>query len=102
MFARNRESVREELEMWISIFRDILIIKQGSEEWVNNLSELNILKINASKANSSKLIDDLKQIDIAWSQLSQNVNARLCLENLMLNITSFNENPINNFTKVTS
>ena len=97
-FARDRESVREELEMWISILRDILIIKQGSEEWVNNLSELDILKTNASKVKSIKLINDLKEVDKAWNQLIQNSNARLCLENLMLNITSFKNTP----TKVTS
>ena len=101
-FARDRESVREELDIWISILRDILIIKRGSEEWVNNLSALNTLKINASKTKSVKLIEDLRQVDKAWAQLSQNVNARLCLENLMLNITSFNKKPVNNFTKVTS
>lgn len=98
IFARDRESVREELEMWISILRDILIIKQGSEEWVNNISELDTLKIHASKSNSIQLINDLKQVDKAWNQLIQNTNARLCLENLMLNIANFKNTP----TKVTS
>lgn len=85
-FNRDRDSVRVELELWRGWWRDLLLIKGGCAELVANLDREAMLHRQAGDYGLTQIKDFLKAMGQALDQLEQNLNPRLVLEVLMLNI----------------
>ncbi len=80
------EAARDILNVWIKVLRDLVLLKNLSPELVNNLNFIKDLEQLANLYNDKKLIQILGQINQAKSYLQANVNPRLVLENLILNL----------------
>ena len=83
-FQRNREMMRQELRLWLSWWRDILLVKQGVGEYVTNLSRMEKLEAMASAVSSAQVADAINKIREVSEHLESNINSRLALENMML------------------
>ena len=87
-FASDQESVVEELDLWRSWLRDVLMIKEGREDLVLNLSMTDSLRSAASALVAAQIADAVHAVDETQELLRRNVNARLALERLMLRLPS--------------
>lgn len=94
LFLRDRESVGEELKLWLACFRDLLVIKEGVEELVVNTSLKQQLEDLAAKLSSIQIVDATKATEQVWEHLEQNANPRLALEVWMLALPFFEERQV--------
>ena len=85
-FARNRESVREVLGLWMGWWRDLLLTGEGCVDYIGNVDQREKLEEEALSyglKETKAFLDSLRQ---ALTQLEQNANPRLVLEVLMLSM----------------
>jgi DNA polymerase-3 subunit delta' len=87
-FTRNRDLVREELELWRGWCRDLLLIKGGCANLVANIDKEALLHRQARGYSLTQIKGFIKAIDAALQQLEQNANPRLVLEVLMLAVAT--------------
>jgi len=74
------------LDLWLSWWRDLLLVKVGVSDSVENLDMLDEL-VDGAKGYSLAQIDDfIKSIRAAKEQLLLNASPRLVMEVLMLSI----------------
>jgi DNA polymerase-3 subunit delta' len=85
-FSQNRGSVYETLERWLDYWRDLLLVKLGSEETITNIDRKEELREMANDYQPGQIKDCIESIRRTAEQLRQNVNTRLALEVLMLDI----------------
>ncbi len=85
-FSQNRGAVYEVLNRWLDYWRDLLLIKLGSPETITNIDRKDELSETAGGYRLAQIRDYIESIRAAAEQLRQNVNARLALEVLMLDI----------------
>jgi DNA polymerase-3 subunit delta' len=79
--AHHRGQIKDVLDLWLSWWRDLLLIKGGSPENVWNVDKAPLLEQEALMA----FIDNIRRTQ---RQLEMNVDARLALEVLMLDLPS--------------
>lgn len=85
-FAKKRESVSEELELWREWWRDLLLIKGDCAAPIVHIAQEAMLRREAEHHSLTHIHSFTKAIGAAMEQLEQNANPRLVLENLMLDI----------------
>ena len=83
-FGRNRESVTRELELWVSIWRDILLLKHEVTDSVANIAWTRELTDIAAAVSVDDALRAIEALDMAADGLKRNGMARLVLEVLML------------------
>ena len=83
-FSRDRESVRQTLYLWQSWWRDVLLVKEGAPEHVQNADRRSELEAMAPGVASADVVEFLKRIQTTLAALDANANPRLALENMML------------------
>jgi DNA polymerase-3 subunit delta' len=85
-FNQNRAAIYEVLDLWLDYWRDLLLVKLGGHDIITNIDRKNELIEMAGGYRLSQIKDYIESIRAAAEQLRQNVNARLALEVLMLDI----------------
>ena len=85
-FTQNRESVYQELDLWLDWWRDVLVIREGVPDIANNLSRIDSLKAIASSLDSGQVVRAIKAAQETRKYLERNVNPRLALEQFMLSV----------------
>ena len=85
-FNKDRGAVYETLDMWLDYWRDVLLIKLGSEETVTNIDRRQELIETAGGYRITQIKEFIESIRRTAEMLKQNVNARLALEVMMLDI----------------
>jgi DNA polymerase-3 subunit delta' len=85
-FNKDRGAVYETLEQWQDYWRDLLLVKLGSEATVTNIDRKQELADTAGSYNLTQIKDFIEGIRRTAEMLRQNVNPRLALEVLMLDI----------------
>ncbi|MFC1934830.1 ATP-binding protein [Chloroflexota bacterium] len=85
-FSRNRGLVYEELGFWLDYWRDLMLVKIGCRDIITNGDRLAILIEMAGGYRLTDIKDFIESICATGEQLRQNVNPRLALEVLMLDI----------------
>jgi DNA polymerase-3 subunit delta' len=85
-FYRDRDSTREILYLWLGWWRDLILIKEGAEQYVRNQDHLNQLRLQATRLTTSQIVGFIKLLQGTLEALDSNANARLALEVLMLNL----------------
>ncbi len=86
LFYRNREGARQTLCMWLRWWRDLLLIVEGAEAFVDNVDWMDTLRLTASQFTTAQIAGFLSAILTTQEALDHNANARLALEVLMLRL----------------
>ena len=86
LFFRNREEAREVLRLWLRWWRDLLIIKEGAEEFVYNVDWIDTLRLRASECTTVQVVGFIRGLLSTLEALEHNANPRLALEMLMLSL----------------
>ena len=86
LFSRDRESARQLLYLWLRWWRDLLLIKESTEEYVHNLDRLTQLRLKATELTTGQIIGFVKRLEQTLEALDRNASPRLALEVLMLNL----------------
>ena len=85
-FSKNREAVRQPLILWISWWRDMLLMYSGSHEFITNVDREAELQREAGRYRLAGIDAFIHSLQQAIDALDRNANPRLVLEVLMLNI----------------
>lgn len=85
-FSRDREPVREILFLWLRWWRDLLLIKEDTEEYVQNADLLPRLRLQATQLSTLQVAVFVRDLLQTIEALDRNANPRLALEVLMLNL----------------
>ena len=85
-FREDRASAKNILFFWQRWWRDLLLVKIGTEDFIFNLDYISELRLHASSLAQTQVVNFLKCLEDTISHLDRNVNARLAMEVLMLNL----------------
>jgi DNA polymerase-3 subunit delta' len=85
-FNQDRGAVYDMLEGWLDFWRDLLLVRLGRDDMITNIDRRNELAGIAGGYRLTQIKDYIHSIRAAGVQLRQNVNHRLALEVLMLDI----------------
>jgi len=86
LFVKDRESVRQLLYLWLDWWRDLMLIKEGAEEYIHNTEWLTPLRLQATGLTVAQIVGLVKRLLQTLEALDANANARLALETLMINL----------------
>jgi DNA polymerase-3 subunit delta' len=85
-FSQNRKAVYDILKMWEEYWRDMMLVRSGCPELIINIDRKDEIIKAAGNYSLVKIKDFIQRLQAAARQLKQNVNPRLALEVLMLDI----------------
>lgn len=86
-YGQNRSAVHDVLDLWLDYYRDLMLLKLGREELMTNLDRREELARLTEGYTLAQIKGAIEAIQAAARQLRQNVNARLALEVMMLDIS---------------
>jgi DNA polymerase III subunit delta' len=84
--AKQSEELLELLETWMGWWRDVLLYQNGEETRVTNIDRAGTLQAHAARFTLNQVQGALKSVRATARQLTQNVNARLAMEVMLLNL----------------
>jgi len=90
-FSKNRGAVYDILELWLDFWRDLLLVRLGCDEMITNINRKDEIEKIAGGYRLDEIRAYIESIREAGVQLRQNVNPRLALEVLMLDIPQYEE-----------
>ena len=85
-FSSERESARQELFEWQRWWRDLLLIKEGADNYLRNVDRAAELRLHATGVTTAQTVEFLERIHKTLEALDRNANPRLACEVLMLNL----------------
>jgi DNA polymerase-3 subunit delta' len=85
-FSQNRGLVYERLNLWLDLWRDLLLIKVGLFDGITNIDRLDSLSDMAKGHSLTQIRGFIRSIQAASEQLRKNASPRLVLDVLMLDI----------------
>ncbi len=85
-FSQNRKAVYDKLDRWRDLWHDLMLLKLGREEMMTNIDRKDEFVKMAGNYSLAQIRDFIQSITSAVVQLKQNVNQRLALEVLLLDI----------------
>jgi DNA polymerase-3 subunit delta' len=88
-FTQKRVEVREILEGWIDLWRDLMLIKAGLVESLTNLDFESRLQSISAGFTMNQVRSAISALGLVQKQLRQNASPRLALEVLMLDLPLF-------------
>ena len=92
-FGRDRDAAREMLYLWLRWWRDLLLIKEGAEEYLQNTDRLMPLRLQATQLSTAQVVAFIKRINRTLGALDSNANPRLALETLMMGLPAMSARP---------
>ena len=85
-FTQNRSAVYDVLDLWLDYWHDVMLVKLGCYDIIANIDRKDELVEMAGSYRLAQIKAFIESIKSAAEQLRQNVNTRLALEVLMLDI----------------
>jgi DNA polymerase-3 subunit delta' len=89
--GRDVIALKELLALWLTIWRDLLLLKSESQTKIVNLDWHESLQRIASQINLAQVNDMIVRLQTALLNLDRNVNPRLNLEVVLLKLPHFRE-----------
>ena len=89
--GRDAVALKELLALWLTIWRDLLLLKSESKTKIVNLDWYESLQRIARQINLSQVNDMIVRLQTALLNLDRNVNPRLNLEVVLLKLPHFRE-----------
>lgn len=87
-FGKHRQAVRDQLELWLGWWRDVMLTKSGFTEGVSNVDRQEELRRYANHLGLREIGAAIKSIQTALRELEGNANPRLALDIMMLAMPS--------------
>ena len=84
--SQNRKAGAETIEIWLDLWRDLMLTKGGCQEAIINVDYKTVLEEQARVLSLSEIKESLDNFGLLQEAISKNVNPRLALEWLMLNL----------------
>jgi DNA polymerase-3 subunit delta' len=88
LFYQDREATKQSLYQWLRWWRDLLLIKEGGEEYIHNTDRSEQLTLQATGLTTVQIVVFIKRVLETLEALDRNASARLALEVLMLDLPS--------------
>jgi DNA polymerase III subunit delta' len=85
-FTDSRQELYAALDTWEGWWRDLVVVNTGATDLVMNVDQLPALQSLARRIDASKAYEAIVLIQQTRQQLAENVNPRLALESLTLNL----------------
>ena len=86
LFSSDRPAARELLALWLRWWRDLLLVKQGAEEYLHNADLAEELRAHAETVSVAQIAAFIRRLQDTMAALDANASPRLALETLMLNV----------------
>ena len=86
MFFRDKDTVVEILNLWLSCWRDILLIISDADDFVDNIDILDQLNTLGCRYDKTQVISSIHSVYDTLVALEDNANPRLALEVMMANM----------------
>ena len=86
LFGSDRDAAKDLLALWLRWWRDLLLIKEGAEEFLHNSDHSDSLRNQASGLSTAEIVQFINRLMQTLSNLDSNVNPRLAMEVMMLNL----------------
>ena len=86
IFSRDRETARQILYLWLRWWRDLLLVKEGAEDYLQYAHRLENLRSAASALSTPETVSVIKQLQETLASLDSNANPRLALEAFMVRL----------------
>ena len=86
LFGSARAAAKAILSLWLRWWRDLLLIKEGAEEFLQNAAHADSLRRQASSLSTAQIVRFINDLTQTLSNLDSNVSPRLAMEVLMLNL----------------
>jgi len=84
--SRKEHLIQATLQLWLGWWRDVLLVKAGTDKALINLDQAAQLRRAANRYSLSQIVETIQLIRSISEKLDQNVNKRLALEVLMLRL----------------
>jgi len=85
-FSQDRKAGAEIMEIWVDWWRDLMLIKGGCQGAISNVDFKTVLEEQSKGLSLSEMKEFLTNLGLLQDAISKNVNSRLALEWLMLNL----------------
>lgn len=82
--AKDRYRIQEQLKVWSSFWRDVLLVSTKADVPLINIDRLDPITQLGNSVDSKRARDMVKAVEHTDLLISQNINPRLALENLLL------------------
>ena len=82
--SRDRRAVQETLALWLSWWRDLLMLKEGKPDLVSNRDCMKALDEKQAEFSTDQVVAIIKETLATKERLMQNASPRLALDVLML------------------
>ena len=89
--SRDVDVLKEALTLWLTIWRDLLLLKSASQTKIVNLDWQDALQKVASQSNIIQINEMVVRLQTALLNLDRNVNPRLNLEVVLLKLPQYKE-----------
>ena len=86
LFGSNRPAAREVLSLWLRWWRDLLLVKEGADEYLHNADHADALRAQAETLTTAQIAAFIRRLLDTLAALDANVSPRLAMETLMLNV----------------
>ncbi|MFA7187217.1 MAG: DNA polymerase III subunit [Dehalococcoides mccartyi] len=96
LFGQNRTAAEAILDMWLDVFRDMLLLKADANQNMTNIDYKDILYMASDKLGLTDIRIAIDNILKTEDRLRANANPRLCLEVLMLSLPFVKEGTVKN------
>ena len=84
--AKNSDALPDVIEQWLGWWRDVLLMQNGEPDRITNVDHEDQLRELAARFRLGEIQRTLQSLRTTARYLTQNVNARLALEVLLLNL----------------
>jgi DNA polymerase-3 subunit delta' len=84
--SRTRETMATAFSTWIAWWRDVLVVRAGCTELVAGIDRIDEMRAAARALNVPSVTSAIKRTGIAVTHLDDNVNPRLAVESLLLDL----------------
>ena len=86
LFSKDREATIQLLYLWLRWWRDLMLIKEGVQEFITNEDQLSELNLQATQLTTGRIVQVIKRVIQTIEALDHNANAKLTLEALMVGL----------------
>jgi len=92
--AGNHLELQNELRMWLSWFRDVIMVQNNLPLNITNIAWQSTVQLHATNTTKLEVLEASKAILETSNFIEKNVNTRILLEALMLKLPSFTDKQV--------